>query len=454
LGDSEKNDENKKDMKDFLSNLKDSTIPNMKKEIIEKYKKTKENLNENLSELQGNSNTGSKTPKPHNPSIGFIGVLKRVSGLFLKETKILITDKIAMLIAFALPATVIILLVTLGGSKVASYASQSGTGEYIGRGDPPNLPPIIGFIDDDQSNLSKEFKNLLLDYENTGYCQVKISDNRTELEYMLGKHQVNVILVIPPLFEYNLTIHFPTILTVVFDTIDTMALQDSQGVIDTLIEEFKQIHGFTGVFNTKYIEEGVPDDPGAKTLFLSTPIFFPMILFSLGALTATQSIVSDIPKDRMVLTPTNKFEMLFAKTAALQFIMSLLIIMTIIMSLNFGLIIRGSIVIFFSILFLIALSGVIWGLLVSALADVPLNALQYFIFLFLFQIIVLFFLQDPMILNWIPIHVGRKILMNVVLRGESPFIAANFLYIRYIVAEIIILYVATQIAFNRRKTML
>jgi hypothetical protein len=376
-------------------------------------------------------------------------MFKRYWGLTLKELKVLINDKAAMLIAYALPIVIIILLGTLGES-FAKSAGVSGNEGFTGRGDVPNEKPILGFIDYDQTALSEEFLDLAKDYRDTGYCVLVISDNQTDLERLLGLNQINSIVIIPALFEYNLSIHFPTIIAVVFDTIDTTHLQNAQSVVAKMVDEFKYAKGFTGVFDAQYITENVPER--GRTLFVASPMFFPMILFSLGTLTATQSIVSDIPKDRMVLTPTNKYEMLAAKTTALQIIMSGLIVVTIALSMAFGLVIRGDIISYFGLLFIIALSGVVWGLLVSALAEVPLNALQYFIFLLLFFMIALLFLNDPNILRWIPMRNGTNLLMNVTLRGEP--IAWNLRYIYDTLIEVAILYVATQWLFNRKKNML
>ncbi|MCP4764053.1 MAG: ABC transporter permease [archaeon] len=382
--------------------------------------------------------------------------IKRYIGLVNKEIKVLINDKFAMLIAFALPALVIVLLGTLGGGLGGLLGgggggSSTGSAEnFAGRGDIPNEPPILGIIDNDNSDLSTEFIDLAFDYEAEGYCEVIISNNQSELEELLGKGIIKAIVVIPDLFEHNLTIQFPTLITVVFDTINTNALQDAQSIVGLMVDEFKAIKGYMGAFNVVFIVEGVPDTGGL--LFVAMPLFFPMILFSIGVLIASQSIVSDIPKDRMVLTPTNRYEMLAAKISALQIIMCFLIGETVGLSMVFGLQILGNVVGFYITLFLIALAGVIWGMLVSSVANTPLMAFQFFIFLFLFMIIALFFLEDPNILNWIPISDGMKLLMNVTLRGE-PW-TWNIEYYYYLLIEITLLYFFTQIIFNRRKSML
>ncbi|MBD3352970.1 MAG: hypothetical protein GF364_15920 [Candidatus Lokiarchaeota archaeon] len=376
--------------------------------------------------------------------------INRFWGLTLKELKILVTDKTAMLIAFALPITVIILLATQGQALIEDLESTD-------RGSPPSDPPILGVMDVDNSALSEEFMALIADYELNEFCTLVYPEDtssyeagKNELLDLLGINEIHAILIIPPLFGFNLTTHFPAILEVVFDTIDTTHLQTAQEVIDKMVEEFKLEKGFTGVFQADFQSEGVPEK--GKLLFLASPLFFPMILFSIGSLTATQSIVSDIPKDRMVLTPTNKYEMLAAKTTALQIIMSILIVITVSLSMIFGLTIRGSILGYFWMLFFIALSGVVWGMFVSALADVPLNAFQYFIFMFLFQVILIIFVESGFVLRLIPIYNGRLLLLNVTLRGEP--LLWNIQYLSDTIIETVVLYLITQWLFNRKKAML
>jgi hypothetical protein len=157
----------------------------------------------------------------------------------------------------------------------------------------------------------------------------------------------------------------------------------------------------------------------------------------------------------MVLTPTNKYEILAAKLVAHQAIMSLLIIVMMILSVSFGLEIRGGpgrFFTYFFIMFMVALSGVAWGLFMSVIAKVPLNALQFFIFLFLFWVIAGFFIENPTILALSPLDNGENLLMNICMRGES--IWWNMKYFAYLGGQIGVLYILTQIVFLRKKTML
>ncbi|MHA1452248.1 MAG: ABC transporter permease [Promethearchaeota archaeon] len=376
--------------------------------------------------------------------------VKRFWGLTLKELKILLKDRLAMVIAFSIPIIVIIILVIGPGGIEDLVSSEPG---FTGRGSPPSDPPIIGLIDQDQTLLSSEFVNLSLDYEHTGHTTLILSENQNELELLLGKNEIDAIVIIPALFEYNLSIHFPAILTVVFDTIDYAALKNTQALVASLVNEFKYTHDFTGVFNVHYHREGLPEK--GRLIFLGSPIFFPLCVFAIAALIACQSIVSDIPKDRMVLTPANKYEILAAKLVAHQVLMSLLVVVMMILSVSLGLEIRGGpgrFFTYFFILFMVALSGVVWGLFMSVIAKVPLNALQFFIFLFLFWVIAGFFIENPAILALSPLDNGEQLLINICMRGES--IWWNLNYFAYLGVQTGVLYILTQLVFLRKKTML
>jgi hypothetical protein len=88
----------------------------------------------------------------------------------------------------------------------------------------------------------------------------------------------------------------------------------------------------------------------------------------------------------------------------------------------------------------------------SVIAKVPLNALQYFIFVFLFWLIAGFFISDPRLLSLSPLSNGENLIMNIAMRGEP--VLWNLKYFGYLGIQIIILYILTQIIFLRKKTML
>ncbi|GAB4317855.1 MAG: hypothetical protein Kow0069_20730 [Promethearchaeota archaeon] len=387
---------------------------------------------------------------------------KRVHGLWVKELRVLSKDKFALIIIFLLPVALILTIVSqgdeLGGAVAARSGGGGGGGGDAGGVGRSNLElPRIGLIDLDDSegfigrDISQEMVDLFLDYaENRSAMRLYLTSNVSELDELMGRGSLNAYVVIPQQFEFNLSVHFPGFVEVHIDTLDVTGLQASQSVIAALVDEFKQTNGFTGVFNLSMIEANVPET--GKGLFQVSPFFFPFVLFAIGALTSAQSIVSDVPKDRMVLTPASKFEVTMAKFLANQTLMSMLIAIMITMSVGFGLRIRGDYASYFFFLFLIAANGVLMGLTLSSFASTPLAALQLYIFMFLFQTIIVLFVPNEEVLQWIPVHVGAKVLTNVTLRGEPMSWYAN--YIGYMLVEAFILFFLTYVRFEKRRGLL
>lgn len=386
-------------------------------------------------------------------------ILNRIFGLYQKEIKVLLQDKFAMFIIYALPIFLVLVLGGVfggsGGSSFEDSASGGGGGGSMMMGGTAEIPRI-GLIDKDKSegipdiDLSEAFVNKCRYYENRSQLILTESDNQTVLDTLLGTGELNGYLIIPDMFEFNLSIHFPAIIIVTLDILDQTQLQAAQSAIDTIIEDFKEENNFTGVFDYDITRANLPET--ARTLFLGAPLFFPMVLFSIAALTGAQLIVSDIPKDRMSLTPTNKFEICVGKLLGLQTMMTTLIILILVLSSAMGLVTRGSALDFFWILFIIALSGVTFGLFISAVARIPLEALQFFIFAFIFQIIGVLFVQDEIILRFLPMFDGYQLIISVALRGQMPLSVSIYYFYLYI--ECILLFLAAYFIYSRKKAML
>lgn len=383
--------------------------------------------------------------------------VRRVFSLTYKEIRILLNDKIAMVIVFLMPVVIISLLVwgvADPGIKQTETSEDRLTMEDNTLGGAEL--PVIGIIDLDTSDgfpgrdLSQEFMDKFIEASENGECILYVQNNQSELEYMIGIGEIDAYLVIPQLFEFNLSIHIPVIIPFVIDTIKTLKIQPVQALVDDLIYEFKQENGFTGVFNSVKYNENLPEKN--QILFIAAPFLFPLVCFGIGCLTATQCVVDDIPKDRMVLTPTNKMEMLLAKVMGNQFIVTILILIMMTFSILNSLKYRSTTFEFFLVLFIIALNAVILGVLISTIADTPLAALQYFIFMFLFQAIILLFIEDPLILAWMPIQNGADMFMKVVLRGQSLWSVRT--EIGNLSYQSIILYAITYIVFKKRPNLL
>ncbi len=381
--------------------------------------------------------------------------LKRVWGLVVKELRLLLKDKFAMLIIFALP---IMLVLVIEPPPWGPGSGGTGTGSSGGLGLGGGAEkPKIGYIDLDQSegmaiDLSAEMVKIINEFQDQGRAVFFLGTNITQLDEMLGLGQIHAYLVLPDGLEYNISMHFPGIFIAKFDTLNSIILQKAQGVVEDIQLETKSRFSLTGVFDQQITEVGMPDY--AQTLFQVAPIFFPLTIFAIAALTTAQSIVADVPKDRMLLTPANRFEVVASKLIANEIMISCQA--AILTSLSYGLVgltTKGSPFLLFGILAFIGLAGISLGLAISALVKTPLSALQLFIFIFLFQMIIMLFLQDPIILSIFPMYNGLEMTMNLVMRGED-FLVSGILPTLYVILWIMGFYILTLVVFYRRKPLL
>jgi len=336
--------------------------------------------------------------------IGEIISLRRVWGLIRKEIAILLKDKPAMVIIFLIP-TVLVFSIQFG----------QRTGYFE--------PPRIAIIDLDNSNgfpeidMSHELFKIFNKHHIDEEISLMISTNLTELNILLGNGRLDSIVVIPDALEYNLSAGFPAIIEIHIDSNNLLSFLQAQAKIDIIIQEYKDTFGIHGIFNPEVVKYLRPE--GASLLFDIAPFFFPWTLFSIGTLIACQVIVSDIPKHRMALTPTNKFEIAFAKVAGIQVLLSVVALEFILLSLTFGIVIRGGLLTFFFVLWIVSLSGVTVGFMLSAFAKTPLAALQFFIFFFLLQAIVIYFIPWEELLYIFPVYNGQILMLDAVIRGVS-----------------------------------
>ena len=384
----------------------------------------------------------------------FIIPFKRYIGLVEKEIRILLNDKAAMLITFGIPI-IIILILTVGMND--QWITNDTTETQVNASDLNfSVLPRVGLLDMDDSegfpgrDLSQELVQMFVESEERGECYLYIATNQSDLEWKLGVGELNTFVIIPRLFEFNLSIHLPTILPYVVDSIDINSVQSSQMVVDAIIQEFRNDNDFKGVFKSNVTNVNLPED--SQTLFAALPLFVPLILFGIGCLVATQAIVSDIPKDRMVLTPTNKHEMFLAKVTGNQFMMIIVSMIILVTSALVNLQIRSSWFSYFVVMFILSLNAVMLGVSISAISKTPLAAFQYFIFFFLFMMIASLFIEDETLLAMLPLHNGRRLVLNVVLRGQSFWSARE--YILNILYETFVIYVISFLIFQKQKTML
>jgi len=362
----------------------------------------------------------------------------RVYGLVKKETKVLMNDRFAVFIMLLLPTLIIL---SISGNEETKKIEN----------------PKIGLIDQDTSDgfpgrdISAEFvavcHEYALEYDKIYLIQ---SDNISELESLLGQGFIQAYIILKEGFEYNLSINFPTILSVKMDSYDFTTLENMQENIDRVIDDYRDRYGYIGAFNIDWHKVNMPEN--AQLIFKIAPFFFPWVIFSIVVLVACQSVVSDVPKDRLIMTPANKFEIILAKVIGTQVLTSILCILQVGLSLAVGFQIRTDPITYFFVLWIVGLAGVTLGVMLSCMARSPLAALQLFIFFFLLQAIIIFFVPDESIQSLFPVYNAQTLISDVVIRGIS--VSESIQYFWPIIYFIIITFAISQMLFARRKAIL
>ena len=170
-------------------------------------------------------------------------------------------------------------------------------------------------------------------------------------------------------------------------------------------------------------------------------------------MTAAQSIVGDTPLRRMLLTPTNRLEVIVAKVFGyliIGFFQSLLLIALWVIS--FGLELNTDFLTLVIIMSLVALTGSTTGLLISSVAGTRLQANQMFLFI-LFASIILsgFFIDVGAINDWLPLNQGMKLLLDTTLKGFSLFDV--WIPIAKLVGFTIVAILAATYIFSKKPTL-
>ncbi|MFW9919874.1 MAG: ABC transporter permease, partial [Candidatus Thorarchaeota archaeon] len=340
---------------------------------------------------------------------------RRITNMVAKELRLIVKDKVALMLIFLLPAVLIGMLywVTnesdMGGIDMGGGGFGGGGGG--GTGDTTNVTDItdvatntteeedglkIGLVDLDTTrtydgpDLSENFTSSLESFVD----ELIIYETEDEAYRDLYEKKIAGYVVIPDGFEQNLTLNVPTYIEVHVDASDFIGESTVQGIVSgaTILFRVSKLWIRSEVFPNMVIEFS-PEGGYLESVFGSFIIVFSAYLGI--AMTAAQSIVGDIPLRRMLLTPTNRLEVIVAKVLGyviIGFFQSLLLITLWIIV--FGLNLNTSFMTLVIIMSLIALTGSTTGLLISSISGTRLQANQIFLFVLFGSIILAGFFID------------------------------------------------------------
>ncbi|MGQ4911646.1 MAG: ABC transporter permease [Candidatus Thorarchaeota archaeon] len=350
---------------------------------------------------------------------------RRIRNMVAKELRLIVKDKVALILIFLLPAALIGMLwwvTDMSEQGSVGFGSSPGGG---GAGDNETVSMgssiTIGLVDLDTTrtysgeDLSENFTKYL-----EQSADVVFYNSTDDAFRDLYEGFIEGYVVIPDGFEANLTINEPTYVEVHVDGTDFLTEASVQGVIQaaTIMFRASKMWIRSEVFPGMVIEFA-PEGGYLESVFGGFIVIFSSYLGI--AMTSAQSIVGDTPLRRMLLTPTNRLEVIVAKVLGyviIGFFQSLLLITLWVLAFDLNL--NTSFLSLVVIMSLISLTGSTTGILISAISSTRLQANQMFLFILFGTLILSGFFIDVGVLDEIlPMNQGLKLLTNTAFKGLS-----------------------------------
>ncbi|MHA1959262.1 MAG: ABC transporter permease [Candidatus Thorarchaeota archaeon] len=339
----------------------------------------------------------------------------RIRNMVAKELRLIVKDKVALFLIFLLPAALIGMLAWVTEESSLGGMGLGGDGDLSGGTD-----VAVGLIDLDTTrtfdgdDLSEEFTDVLRNITDG----LVIYDREDDAFQDLYDQVILGYVIIPDGFEANLTINEPTYIEMHIDATALIEQSTVMGVVQGAVISFRAGHLWirSEVFPAIMIEFA-PEGGYLESVFGGFIIIFSSYLGI--AMTAAQSIVGDTPLRRMLLTPTNRLEVIVAKALAylvIGFFQSLLLISLWVVAFDLSLNTGFEMLIF--VMSLTSLTGSATGILISAVASTRLQANQMFLFVLFATLIMAGFFIDVGVLDEIlPMNQGLQVLIDTAFKG-------------------------------------
>ncbi|MFX0101271.1 MAG: ABC transporter permease [Candidatus Hodarchaeota archaeon] len=373
--------------------------------------------------------------------------LKRMWALLRNEIEFMLKDKQSLLIVFLLPIGI---LIPFWAPPSDGSAADEGDGGLLSLNDAVQM---VGVLDLDTTtsanfsgNLSESFiesmvnTSIIMENEIDVYPLTSLSHGND----LLRNSIIIGYVVIDDLFEENLTERKLTHVTIVSDATDVETAASLTALLETTIIVFKLQYGF---MNDEIFP--IPESRFAaeSPIFEFGPLIFSIMIFGSALLLSTQCIVGDEPLKRTLLTPAAKMEIIIAKTMAYSAIHAVQIQLLLLVAMFvFRLPVYCPFHVAFTVLFLVAFSGVMIGMFVSVLSKTRLQANQMFLLIFIVTLLSLIFISDPAILDWLPMYQGISGFNSAAYKGFDyadkpwPFLSLSIISVIFFVLVIVSFY--------------
>ncbi len=382
---------------------------------------------------------------------------RRIRNMVMKELRLIVKDKVALLLIFMLPAALIGMLwyvtesSSLGGMSLGGSTGMGGGGDNVTT---TESSVKLGIVDLDSTSgyygAEDLSENLTAFYEEM--ANVTIYNSTADAYRALYEQLIDAYIVIPDGFEANLTDNFPTYLEVHYDGNNLLGSASIQGIIQagTIFFRVSKLWIRSEIFPSMVIEF-TPEGGYLVTVFGGFIVIFSSYLGI--AMTSAQSIVGDTPLRRMLLTPTSRLEVVVAKVIGyviIGFFQSLLLVTLWVLAFNLTL--NTSFISLVIIMSLSSLTGSATGILISSVANTRLQANQMFLFV-LFGTLILsgFFLNVGVLDRILPMNQGLNLLIDTAFKGLSILEVIDRVLILFGFSAVAIL--AATFIFSRKPTL-
>jgi len=384
---------------------------------------------------------------------------RRIRNMVMKELRLIVKDKVALLLIFLLPAALIGMLwyvtdsSSLGGMSLGG-APDLGGGDDSGNETISESSVQLGIVDLDTTSgyygAEDLSENLTAFYEQM--ANVTIYNSTADAYRALYEKVIDAYIIIPDRFEANLTDNFPTYIEVHYDGNNLLGSASIQGIIQagTILFRVSKLWIRSEIF-PGMVMEFAPEGGFLESVFGAFIVIFSSYLGI--AMTSAQSIVGDTPLRRMLLTPTSRLEVVVSKVIGyviIGFFQSLLLVTLWVLA--FDLSLNTSFLSLVIIMSLSSLTGSATGILISAVANTRLQANQMFLFVLFATLILSGFFLDVGILDRIlPMNQGMNLLIDTAFKGLSILEVIDRVLVLFGFSAIAIL--AATFVFSRKPTL-
>jgi len=328
---------------------------------------------------------------------------RRILALIRKEIDFMSKDKVSLGILFILP----LLIIFIAGTATISLESP---------------PEPVWLFDQDQTELSGKLVEAFLESENmTVYDSAINNTHSIELaEEILPTKAIAAYIIIPEGFEIEFKANQTSDLAIYVDSLDFFQAMSIEGYINGVLINFQLGEG---VFSSQlFFFPDFQPELAVDILFLGAPGILSICLFSSMNLISSQCIVGDIPLRRLLIAPTQRFEVIIAKTityGGIAFIQTLTCLFLV--EFIFGLELTGNFLDIAIVVFLSAFCGVTMGIAFSVISSTRLQAAQMFLLVFTLDLMIMMRMRIEILLKFIPLDQGKQAIINIGYRGLGLF---------------------------------